>query len=367
MNELLAKANISIRTNRPLDDPSKVISVFRRGNFLQLTFQTQGCRYSNVGSCSMCNYGKGTMHSPKTVLQELECICRSQDFLETEMVLLGASGSFLDKEELPEKLQYDIMKRISQSHMKEIFIETHCNSFSELTLQKIRKIFSEQCVHIEMGLETITAEFQTNILNKIISLENLKYIIDKIHTYHMFVDLNVLFGMPFLTIGQQIEDTRKTINWALENGADDIIIFPINIQPYTVFEWWYARKYITVPSLWGLFALLLNLNDKELMHICLAWYGNRSIFYSQNKKTIIPYSCSECRESLISFYEDFTLNRNLHYRKKRLQEFLYRSFSCNCRQSVLKMMENNTDNTIAPEWFSAHKGLERWLNEYAVD
>ena len=103
------------------------------------------------------------------------------------------------------------------------------------------------------------------------------------------------------------------------------------------------------------------------MHICLAWYGNRSIFYSQNKKTIIPYSCSECRESLISFYEDFTLNRNLHYRKKRLQEFLYRSFSCNCRQSVLKMMENNTDNTIAPEWFSAHKGLERWLNEYAVD
>ena len=97
MNDLLAKANILIRKSRPSDSPHKRINVFQRGELLQLTFQTNGCRYSAFGSCTMCNYGQGTITDSEHILQELDEICHSKAFFESSMILLGASGSFFDE------------------------------------------------------------------------------------------------------------------------------------------------------------------------------------------------------------------------------------------------------------------------------
>lgn len=367
MNNLLTKANILIRKSRPSDSSSKRINIFKRQNFLQLTFQTQGCRYSKMGSCSMCNYGQGIAPERNMIMQELEEICNSDAFSESSMILLGASGSFLDNDEISESLQYEIMNRIAQSHMQEIYIETHYKSISDSKLKKIHEIFPDKCVHIEMGLETTVEEYQLNILNKIISLTELKATIKQIHAYHLYADLNILYGMPFLTINQQMEDTLNSIHWAMQNGADNIIIFPINIQPYTVFAWWYDHGYITVPSLWGLFALLQKLTDQELSCTCLAWYGNRSIAYSAQKATIIPNACPICRQKLISFFEDFVGNFHLSYRKKHMNEFDARTFSCKCRQSLIQEISSGKDNNVISKLTSAHEALERWLKEHAVE
>lgn len=354
-----------MRKSRPSDDSSRRINVFQRGNLLQLTFQTSGCRYSASGSCTMCNYGQGVITDVQVILQELDEICHSKAFVESTMILLGASGSFLDEGELPRKLQYDIMKRISQSHMQEVFIETHYKSVSDEKLQIIQEIFHDKAVHIEMGLETIKEEFQINILNKPILLYQLKKTMQQIHAHNIVVDLNVLFGMPFLTINQQIEDTLKTIRWALENGADSIIVFPINIHPYTVFEWWYDNGYIMVPSLWGLFMVLQNLTNKELSCICLAWYGNRCIAYSPEKKTVIPHACPVCQEQLISFFDNFASNYDLSYRKKSLDEFSNRTFHCECRQNLIAKASTEICTDFMSKLKSAHDALERWVNEYA--
>lgn len=367
MNDLLSKANVLIRKSRPSDDSSKRINVFQREHLLQLTFQTNGCRYSALGSCTMCNYGQGVPIDIQIILQELDEICHSKAFLESTMILLGASGSFLDGGEIPDKLQYDIMKRISQSHMQEIFIETHYKSVSNDKLQIIQEIFSDKTVHIEMGLETITEEFQTNILNKPISLSLLKETIRQIHKHNIVVDLNILFGMPFLTINQQIEDTLKTIRWALGNGADNIIVFPINIHPYTVFEWWYDNGFITVPSLWGLFTILQNLTDNELSCICLAWYGNRCITYSSEKKTVIPRACPMCQEQLILFFDDFASNYNLSYRRESLHEFANQNFPCKCRQNLTAEVTDDMHTSFMSKLKPAHDALERWVKEYAVE
>lgn len=367
MNDILTQANKIIRKTRPSDDISKRINVFQRRNFLQLTFKTKGCRYSAAGSCSMCNYGQGVTPEHDVIMQELEEICNSDAFCESSMILLGASGSFLDNEEIPENLQYDIMNRISKSHMQEIYIETHYKSISDSKLQKIQKIFFNKYVHMEMGLETTVEEFQLNILNKVISLTELKNTIQQIHAHHLYADLNILFGMPFLTARQQIEDTLNSIHWALENEADSIIVFPINIQPYTVFEWWYVNGYITVPSLWGLFILLQKLSDKELSCMGLAWYGNRHIVYSYQKKTVVPRVCPICKQQLISFFNDFAENYNLSYRKKRMDKFNAQIFSCECRQIFINELENATNTDITSKLASAHKALERWVNVHAIE
>lgn len=367
MSDILTQANKIIRKSRPSDDISKRITVFQRKNFLQLTFQTTGCRYSAAGLCSMCNYGQGVASEYNVTMQELEEICNSDAFRESDMILLGASGSFLDNKEISENLQYEIMNRIAKTHMQEIYIETHYKSISDSKLQKIHEIFFKKYVHIEMGLETTVEEFQLNILNKVISLTKFKNTIHQIHTYNFYVDLNILFGMPFLTAKQQIEDTLNSIHWALENGADNVIVFPINIQPYTIFEWWYVNGYITVPSLWGLFVLLHKLTDRELSCVYLAWYGNRHIIYSSQKKTVIPQACPICQRQLISFFNGFVENNNLSYRKKYIDRFDAKIFSCECQQRFINELEDKTNTNITSKLTSAHKALERWVKKHATE
>lgn len=363
MNKLLSRANIRIRTTRPLDIPSMLITTFRRKNFMQLTFHTCGCRYSAAGTCTMCNYGKSVTNDSLIILDELEKICHSKDFLECDMLLLGATGSFLDEKEISKELQYAIMKRVAKTHMKEIHIETHYKSVTDEKLYNIHKLFPQR-IYIELGLESTTQDFQDNILNKNISLFELKSVIDKIHTCNIKVSLNILLGLPFLTPKEQLADARKSIDWALHNRVENIVVFPVNIQPYTVFEWWYDHGYMELPSLWLLFELIFYLPDDVLPHICLSWYGNRSISYSAQRKTITPCACANCHPQLLSFFEDFASNSNLKYRKRRMYELDQTLFLCNCRQKLVSEVEN------PPEIFrrdEAHIALERWLDEYVIN
>ena len=45
---------------------------------------------------------------------------------------------------------------------------------------------------------------------------------------------NVLLGIPFLSVRQRIEDAISSICDLLERGIDEIMLFPVNIKPYTL-------------------------------------------------------------------------------------------------------------------------------------
>lgn len=360
MNKLLSKANILMRKNRPLDNPNEIITVFRRNNFLQLTFQSNGCRYSAAGSCSMCNYGKGKTATLQEILSKLETICQTKDFKECDMILLGASGSFLDDQEIPNEYQHKIMERIAKSHIHEIYIETHYKSITIPKLHIIRKLFPNQYINIEMGLETITAEYQINILNKKIPLNELSEVIKQIHSVNMFVSLNVLVGIPFLSEKEQLTEALKTLRWALNNKADYVVLFPINIQPYSLFEWWHKNNYISVPSLWMLVFLLSELSDEEMKHVCFAWYGNRCITYSDERKTQTPQACPLCRKQLIDFFETFSNDFNVENRKLYLKQLQETNFKCNCYRNLYTNIEKSTKKY--PDLKSGHIAIENLVN-----
>lgn len=360
MNKLLSEANILMRKNRPLDNPNEIITVFRRNNFLQLTFQSNGCRYSVAGSCSMCNYGKGKIVALQKILSELETICQTKDFKECDMILLGASGSFLDDQEIPNEYQHKILERISKSHMREIYIETHYKSITMAKLHNIRKLFPDQSINIEMGLETITEEFQVNILNKKINLNELSKVIKLIHSVNMFVSLNILVGIPFLTEKEQITETLKTLRWGLDNKADYVVLFPVNIQPYSLFEWWYQNNYIHVPSLWMLVYLLTLLSDEEMKYVCFAWYGNRCITYSNERKTQTPKACPICRTQLIDFLQKFSSDFNVENRKLYLKQLQETKIECNCYENLIANIEKNEKKY--PNSKSGHSAIEKWMN-----
>ena len=45
---------------------------------------------------------------------------------------------------------------------------------------------------------------------------------------------NVLLGAPFLCERDQLDTAVKSVNWAFEQGTDSVVVFPMNIKPFTL-------------------------------------------------------------------------------------------------------------------------------------
>lgn len=337
MDVLIRDANIAIRAKRPPDQIGKqLITVFQEGSFLQLTFQSRGCRFNAGGSCSMCNYGYGQAPDEVSIADELKQILQRAIEDHVETILLVASGSFLDEREIPEPLQDYICIEVFKTGIPQIIIETHYKSISEVALHRISRLLTGRKIELEIGLETTDPWIQEHILNKNIDAIELETMIAIAHHFHMSVTTNLLLGIPFFSERAQLDSTKTSIRWALSKKADYIIVFPINIHPYTLFEWLYQNECVQVPSLWLAVYLLSELDDFELDHVSMAWYGNRSMDYGKGRRSIPPKTCKTCQNILLEFFEEFYENRKLIHRKQKLADLLRMPLLCNCRETVLQ-------------------------------
>ncbi len=334
MNLLLQKANLLIRKERPDDNHQELITFFKRGSFLQINFKTRGCKYSKQGFCSMCNYGVGKEPDYDQLLNELDELLKNISLEKVNRLLLGSSGSFLDEYEIPTEIQNSIFERIAKTSVKNIIIETHYKTINIETLKRIQNYLKGKCIEIEVGLESTNKYVQNNIINKNIDLSLLKSTIKNIHRYGMTITINLLLGLPFINTSGQLEDTKNSIQWALDNNADYVVIFPINIQPYSLFEWMYFKDFIQPISLWLLVFLLNSLNENELNHTTISWYGNRSIQYKNYGETIHPTTCKHCSDFLMNAMDAFAEEKNLNKRKDIINMMINTPLSCDCKEKV---------------------------------
>lgn len=362
MDTLIQAANMAIRSIRPFDSPKQPIVVFQQGHFLQLTFQTKGCRFSAGGSCSMCNYGYGQQPDGNRLLDELHKILTTYEGC-IDTILLGASGSFLDKNEIPLSLRDRILQTVYQRKIPHIIIETHYKSISADVLNRISQLLPDRKIELEVGLETVNPWIGEHILNKQIDLPVFEDMIAAIHHCGMTVTVNLLLGIPFYTEAAQLLDTKASIQWALSKRADYIIVFPLNIHPYTLFEWLYQKGYMQPPSLWLAVRLLSELNDFELEHMSMAWYGNRSIDYGNGRISVLPQACDTCHEILLHFFDTFYLNRDLESRKKQIADLLQCYQSCDCRERVFQKI-SEVPRFLEAKYQSARCEIEKMVKQY---
>ena len=362
MDTLIQVANLAIRSGRPPDWPNQAIVVSRQEHFLQLTFQTQGCRFSAGGSCSMCNYGYGKTPDADKLMHELFQVLNGCGN-EIETILLGASGSFLDENEISEALQNSILRTVFQREIPQIIIETHYKSISDNILRRIAEQLPDRSIELEVGLETADPWIGTHILNKHINLTEFEMMIAAVHQYGMSVTVNLLLGMPFFTEAAQLADTKNSIRWALSKNVDYIIVFPLNIHPYTLFEWLYQNGCLQPPSLWLAVRLLSELNDFELNHVSMAWYGNRSVDYGEGRVSVLPKTCDVCRDVLLSFFKSFYATRNLGERKRQILELLQTNIPCDCREKAFQKL-SAAPEFLSSEYQTARHKIEGLVNQY---
>lgn len=344
MDFLLGKYNQNIRNNKKMVSTDYIIR--KRGDLLHVCLNSPGCRYRNSGSCTMCDYGQGMRLTEKRMKDILPYI--KEAAVGMQSILIGTLGSVFDSAELSLECLEMICNTLNDLPIKTIIFETHYTMINDMICQWLKKRLPQKDIVVEVGLESVDVFVQEKCLNKTINLRELKSKIELLHYYGMSITANAFLGAPFLTVKEQIEDTEKTINWAVDNGVDSIVIFPANIRKNTLLDVLYKNeKYLPIQH-WAIFELLCNIPLHYLNRIYLAWYGDWIDFDETGKATNYPpYSCKRCKGKWMEFYHQFLSEPDSLKRKQILKKYCKKlSLDCDCHNEFIESSEEFMEESI---------------------
>ncbi len=338
--ELITKINKEIRNSRPVLTDENICSVFSEGDLIEIGFLSKCCKNNHLGSCIMCDYGMMPHRAEnnkyiREMLRILEKYSVNKKYL-----LICSNGSILDEYQIPTELLKEILYVSQCSPIPHIIIETHFKDVTQQRLNLIKNIIRKP-VDIEMGLETISSKYQDAFFIKGIDLILYEKTLNMIKDYGYKAELNIMFGLPFLSTKEQISDVQKTVKWTVEHDCIPII-FPINIKPHTMLRYIYDKNLYKPVSLWALVYLLDNLDMDSLGCVLIAWYGNRDESYVGDTPTVFPNSCNKCKNNLAKFFRNF-LDTDSCYKRKELIKQLISDAECDCYQNVVRDLSCSDD------------------------
>ena len=203
----------------------------------------------------------------------------------------------------------------------EKYLSIHKNEFDRVALIDFRDVY-----FFADGFQTISNDEVVETINLL-------------HKHDMTIAVNLLVGIPFLTTKEQLEDALTSIDWCFKHNVDEIVLFPVNVKPYTLLYELYKKGEYQEISHWLLIEVLKRVNDEYLPDIWLAWYGNRQTDYTTGEKNITPTSCEKCEDNIMSFYKEYLASPN-PARRRNLINSLIENVTCDCYQNMLKSLNN---------------------------
>lgn len=316
MNKELIQNHIKEKNTQGFTN--KKFDTFFDGKVLQICFYSKGCRFSKNGNCIMCDYGKPRKENLKpTDIKEImqETVSNLKEF--PKVLLLNSLGSILDESEMPKENIIVLLDEIAKVNIDVIIFETHYFNINEDILQLIKRKLSNKQIEIELGFESSNPKYRQDYLNKIIDNDIFIKKVNLIKSYGFKVEANVIFGMPYLTTKEQIEDSVQSIIWCFKNNIDRVNLFPMNIKPYTLLYKLYEIGEYTPVNHKDFVEVLKQIPIEYIEKVYLCWYGNRELYYD-GKKTILPIYNESEYDKIMKFYGDFNLNEDKKYRKDLL-------------------------------------------------
>lgn len=321
--ELLQK-NLRAKKDMPLSNPNDIITFKNGERFLGVIVRSPQCIFAKHGFCTCC-VTHGHSDRPLTVEEltnALEKYVTPQLDDKVETVLFGSYGSIFDISEVPIENFYVILKYIREHKISSVVFETHYATVTVPDLNNIRKILPNTNVRIEMGFESCDQDMLDNCLGKCMHLDDLVDVIGMIHTYdNMTVTLNVMLGGPNMDDDLiRVEQANKSVIWAFEHGADQVVIFPYTIKPYTYGYELFKENRVNVMSIWALVELLNKIPERYITRVSLSKFDPRLERYEMGGLlSVPPMDCPFCREAVQKSLMDFIASNDALERKRIIQ------------------------------------------------
>lgn len=300
------------------------------GYTIFIVLPTGGCEWATKsGGCTMCSY---IADSPLTDISEDNLIeifnnewnkqLDKTDISSHENVAikLFVSGSFLNTNEIPEKVQNYIFKEFNKyDQIKEVIVESKPEYINEDSLIRLAQLIPDKIFEIGIGLETSNEETRLNKINKGItnnSFERCVSIINSIENYDIRAKAYLLVKPILISEKEAIQESIESARYAKKIGVKRLAYCPATVHGGTMMDYLWKRGSYNPPWIWSLIKILKEVrkNVDIPMIMDTAGYGTRRG----------PYNCKKCNSKLKSLI----IKSNL---EQVIPEEL-ENFTCDCKE-----------------------------------
>jgi radical SAM enzyme (TIGR01210 family) len=277
-----------------------------------IILRTRGCSWARSSGCTMCGYFNDSMLSPvsnEDLLAQFANAMRA--YKDEEIVKVFTSGSFLDPSELPEPVQHEIMRTLSEKAEK-ISVESRPEYITETRLKEIKKTISSKEFEIGIGLETSNDFVREKAINKGFIFKEYVHAATQLKKYLMSVKTYVLVKPPFLTEKEAMDDCIRTIK-DIAPYTDTVSLNPTNVQRHTVVEYLWKRNQYRPPWLWSIVEILQQSRTMTDAFLKCDVVGGGSVRGAHN--------CGICDHGVLQAIANFSLTQQVD---------LLKDLTCDC-------------------------------------
>lgn len=323
-------------------------NIYGARKVVQAQFKTLGCNMKKAGSCWNCNYGvvDKCLITPR---QYIASFSQQLEKVEGDVLVLEALGSITDPREFDQEVLKKIIEiAIKKAKFRTILIETHVSQIPEELVKYIYEINQgKKDIGFEVGIEDMNPEHR-KLINKLgVQNSKLQEVYDMLDKYGISLDINLIYGFPFMSEKERVEAVISSIKNISQNlPKADIALFLMSVKENTIMEYMKRKGFYTPANPWGLVEVTRRvLEDEDIDNIVtFSWFGEKVDPYIHEDTC---YTCNCCKEKIIEFFRNINGTFNQSERKALLEKLLHEANTsdCMCYQKFKqKLQEDDSKN-----------------------
>lgn len=286
---------------------------------LVIILRTKGCRWALKSGCSMCGYINDAVQDEvkdEDLLYQYECARKKLN--RHDIVKIYTSGSFLDIEEIPERVQLEILKDLGKDVQK-VIVESRPEFIVKERVEQLKYLVNE--LEIAIGLESADNFILRNSINKGFTFEDYIEKAELLRDLGVAVKTYILIKPPFLTEKEAIETAVNSTS-KISKYSQTISFNPVNIQSNTLVEFLWKRNEYATPWLWSVVEVLQrskSISDSRLISDPTAGGGKRG-----------AHNCGRCDRQVLKSIREFSLTQDIS---------VFKGLYCECKERWLDLLD----------------------------
>ena len=329
-----------------------------------LEIGTRGCKHAESGGCTMCNFGKEEKVNEKEIIEQLEIafeICRNKPFIH-----MAVCGSTFDDWEFSPQVRKKMFELANKcGYLKYFGTEGRSEYITSEKLKEAKNILGDIKLSIGMGFESSNFFIRECCINKDLKKSDFLKSVDLLKKYNIEQEIHVILKPPFLTEKEAIEDSIKTIKYIINELKSYVIFIPVNMRiGGTLTKWLNEKGLYNIPMLWSVLEVIMALSEKELEKFIIP------AFESSYTLEQVSINCDKCTRKIRELILNFQYTKN----KKFIEEAI--NIKCECKniwkeklkekalplpERVIKNYEFIAKEILGDNWWTENKN---WVIKY---
>ena len=269
IGQFLGACGRAVRRRRPRFEVPSVHFSMLAPDTAGIWLPSRGCRFDFEGQCTMCNFG-----FPGQVLDRhiVDAARNALPLIPPLVPILWMSPfNFFDTTEISTPVAEEILSMVAATAIETMVCETHVLTVEPARIARAVDLLGGKNLTIQFGVESMNEATRMLSINKPCSNATIERAVSITQAAGAEATANLLFGAPFLSAREQVDDVVTSVRKAYSLGFDWVTVFPCFVKPFTVVECLYEDGLYEPPLLWGLVDILMHLHPNEHRRLNFSW------------------------------------------------------------------------------------------------